>query len=404
VRPAAKGPIPTATDGSGRRAPWRLNGDDSKTALLCALAFCGTIGVGSFGPLLPEIARAHALADWELGLLAGSFGFARMIADVPTGAWAGRRLGTTLALSPCLLLGGLLLLGSGAAFPILLLGRALTGLAHTLGMVGGLTAVLQDPRGSAVRLNTFEFAGMLGVLGGLVAVGLFPASWPWNLSLVASSSPVLVSLLLVPAVRRLFPDRPYLDRRPAAPSRSTTADAKPADSIVWMMFAVGVIMALSWSSVSQFLVPLRGTREFALDRAGVSRLLAMAQLIDLLALLPVGWLADRAGRVPVLGAVAIAMGVGTWGAGLGSYSLFGAGCALFGLGLAGWMLPLGVMREHTAPGLLAWRTGLYRLGADAAVFAGPLICGVLGEANSGAFIALVGLGAVAIGAALLRRA
>jgi MFS family permease len=237
-----------------------------------------------------------------------------------------------------------------------------------------------------------------------VAVGLFPASWPWNLSLVVSSSPVLVSLVLVPAVRRLFPDRPDLGRRPAEPSRSTTANAKPADSIVWMMFAVGVIMALSWSSVSQFLVPLRGTREFALDRAGVSRLLAMAQLIDLLALLPVGWLADRAGRVPVLGVVAIAMGVGTWGAGLGSFSLFGAGCALFGLGLAGWMLPLGVMREHTAPGLLAWRTGLYRLGADAAVFAGPLICGVLGEANSGGFIALVGLGAVAIGAVLLRRA
>src|SRR5262249_1488732 len=118
---------------------------------------------------------------------------------------------------------------------------------------------------------------------------------------------------------------------------------------------------------------------FGLDRAGVSRLLALSQLVDLLALLPVGWLADRVGRVPVLGAVAIAMGLGTWGAGLGSFPLFSAGCALFGPGLAGWMLPLGVMREHTPPGQLAWRTGLYRLGADAAVFAGPLICGVVGE-------------------------
>jgi len=140
----------------------------SGTALLCLMAFCNTVCVGAFGPLLPEIGRAQGLADWELGILAGSFGFARMAADVPTGWLAGRRLGTTLALAPAVLLAGLLLLGGGGPFPVLVLGRVLTGLAHTLGMVGGLTAVLQDHRGpsASVRLNTFEFAGMFGILGG----------------------------------------------------------------------------------------------------------------------------------------------------------------------------------------------------------------------------------------------
>jgi MFS family permease len=167
------------------------------------------------------------------------------------------------------------------------------------------------------------------------------------------------------------------------------------------MFAAGAAMALSWSSVSQFLIPLRGTREFGLDRAGVSRLLAMSQLVDLTALLPVGWLANRVGRVPVLAAVLMIMGLGTLGTGLGSFPLFALGCALFGLGLAGWMLPLGVMREHTPHGRLAWRTGLYRLAADASMF-WPLICG-FGEANTGMFIAIVGLAAFTVGAALLRR-
>lgn len=358
--------------------------------------------------MLPEIARTQSLADWQLGLLAGSFGFARMLADVPTGAWASRRLGTTLAVSPVVLLLGQLLLGSAAPFPVLVLGRLLTGLAHTLGTVGGLTAVLQDDGGpsASVRLNVFEFAGMLGILGGLASVSALPLRWGWSLSLLAASGPLLVALALAPGLRRRFPDRPPRIRGPRAPLvsfPSARTDSRP-DPVVWMMFTVGAVMALSWSSVSQFLIPLRGTREFGLDRVGVSRLLALAQLVDLTGLLPVGWLADRAGRLPVLGLVTGFLALGTWGVGLGSFHFFAAGCALFGLGLTGWMLPLGVIREHTELGRLAWRTGLYRLGVDAAVFGGPLICGLLGEAHTGVFIALVGLVAAALGARLVWRA
>lgn len=378
------------------------------TALLCLLVFCNTICIGTFGPLLPEIARAQSLADWELGILAGAFGFARMIADVPTGALAGRRLGTTLAVSPALLLVGLLLLGTAGPFPVLVLGRVLTGLAHTLGMVGGLTAVLEDDHGAraAVRLNTFEFAGMLGVLGGLGAVGVLPVGWRWNVSLLVTSMPVLITFLLIPALRRRFPDRPH--RPVAAEPIVAPGSTSPArgeggspDPIVWMMFVVGAVMALAWSSVSQFVIPLRGTREFGLDRAGVSRLLGLAQLVDLVALLPVGWLADRLGRLPMLALVASLLGLGTWGVGLGPFPFFVAGSALFGLGLAGWMLPLGVIREHTGRGALAWRTGLYRVGVDAAIFLGPLICGFLGEEHTGVFVGLVGLAALAAGARLL---
>ncbi|HET7875364.1 MAG TPA: MFS transporter, partial [Methylomirabilota bacterium] len=291
----------------------------SGTALLCLMAFCNTVCVGAFSPLLPEIGRAQALTDWELGILAGSFGFARMAADVPTGWFAGRRLGTTLALAPVVLLVGLLLLGSAGPFPLLVLGRVLTGLAHTLGMVGGLTALLQDHggRSASFRLNTFEFAGMFGIMGGLAAVGFLPARWGWNVALLAASTPLLLTLLLAPLYRLRFPDRPGAARTPDRPA--AVGASEPTAPIVWVMFAVGAIMALSWSSISQFLIPLRGTREFALDRAGVSEMLGLAQLVDLVTLLPVGWLADRVGRLPVLAGVTAVLGLGTWGAGLGSF-------------------------------------------------------------------------------------
>lgn len=378
----------------------------SGTALLCLMVLCNCFSLGAFAPLLPEIGRSNRLADWQLGVVAGAFGFARMAGAMPTGWLAGHRLGTTLAASPVLLTLGLLLLGSAGSFPVLVLGRLIVGLAHTLGTVGGLTALLLDDRGpgASMRLNTFEFAAMIGVLGGLGAVGILPASLGWNVSLLIASSPLVLVLAMAPSLRRRFPDAPrtprpararQLEPAPPAPQRMSAA--------VWMMFAVGVILALAWSSVSQFLIPLRGTREFALDRTGVSGMLMLAQFVDLVALLPVGRLADRVGRVPVLGTVVLMLGLGTAGVGLGSFPWFVAGCACFGLGMAGWMLPLGLIRERTRLEAFAWRTGLYRVGVDAAMFLGPFVSGLLGERGAGLFVTAVGAAALVLGGRLVAR-
>ena len=59
------------------------------------------------------------------------------------------------------------------------------------------------------------------------------------------------------------------------------------------------------------------------------------------------------------------------------------------------MFPLGVIREHTESRLFAWRTGLYRVGVDAAAFLGPVVCGLIGEAHTGLFVSAVGVGAFA---------
>ena len=185
----------------------------SGTALLCLMVFANTVCVGAFGPLLPEIARAQSLADWQLGLLAGSFGFARMIADVPTGLLAGRRLGTSLAAAPALLVAGVLLLWSAGPFPVLVLGRVLVGLGHSLGMVAGLTAILLDQRGAAgsMRLNVFEFAGMAGVLG-----------WPRG-----DRAPARGMGLAAIADRRLLTDPHHRPPR-AAPAATVSRSAQAA--------------------------------------------------------------------------------------------------------------------------------------------------------------------------------
>ncbi|MBI4589209.1 MAG: MFS transporter [Candidatus Rokubacteria bacterium] len=371
------------------------------TALLCLMIFCNTFSIGAFGPLLPEIARAQGFADWQLGVLAGAFGFARTILDVPAGRLAGRRLGTTLVTAPLFLLVGVLLLGSAGPIELLVAGRFLIGAGHALGMVGGLTALLERSEGAAFRLNTFEFSGMLGILGGITVAGLLPAAWSWNRSLLVACSPQLVMLGLLPVFWRRFPDERR--REPAGRAvESPRPEAPPQwQPIVTGMFVVGAVIAFAWSSVSQFLIPLRGTREFGLDRAGNSRMLAIPQVVDLVALLPVGYLADRLGSRAVLGGVCLALGIGTVFVGLGPFPLFALGGGLFGLGLAGWMLPMGVLREHTPVRALGWRTGLYRVGVDAGIFLGPLVSGFLGEAGAGYFVALIGVVTLVAGVRLL---
>ena len=60
--------------------------------LLCAVSFLTTFSIGAFPSLLPEVARSARLPDWQLGLFAGAFGFARMVADLPVGLFIFRHL------------------------------------------------------------------------------------------------------------------------------------------------------------------------------------------------------------------------------------------------------------------------------------------------------------------------
>ena len=138
-------------------------------------------------------------------------------------------------------------------------------------MVGGLTAVLLESGGTSVstRLNLFELAGMLGILGGLGAVALVPAAWGWKLALALVSAPVVLSLLLLPELRRRFPDAPALVR-PAAALSDDTSGRRGDRGVIVLMFGTGIVFALTWSSASAFVIPIRGTREFGLTRTGIS--------------------------------------------------------------------------------------------------------------------------------------
>ena len=361
--------------------------------LLCATSFANACSIGAFPSLLPEIARDASLPDWQLGLFAGAFGFARMLADVPAGLFIARRLPAALGAGAVVLAAGTLTVAAADSFPVLVAGRVLMGVGHALNMVGGLTAILHahGARRLSVALNAFEFSAMIGLLTGAGLVALLPSVLTWKTVFLAACTPQVFGLVALPAVLARLP------KRSTAPATSLTRAAAPATSrLVVLAFAAGGAVAVAYSSVEQLVIPVRGSREFGLDRAGIARLFMLMQACDIVALIPLGMLADRAGSVRVLAGVTSVLAIASMLIGFGPFAAVVAGGALFGLGMAGWMLPLGVLRRETPPALVAWRTALYRVGVDGGLFLGPVLGGLVANRH----LAVVAVVLAMIGACL----
>ena len=366
--------------------------------LLCVTVGASTFSIGGFAPLLPEIGRTLRLSDVGLGALAGMFGFARMAADLPVGLFLRRHLRLALVLGPLTVITGILCLSGSTSLPMLLLGRALMGLGHALGMVGGLTVLLRAQTGSRLgaALNSIELSGMLGLLGGVTLVGWLPHGIAWNRALLIAGSPLLVTVAVLPALlastRETHAVTPITRE---APARRVLSPTHPW--LVPLAFITGATVSCAYSTVEQFLIPLRGSRHFGLDRSGIARLLQIGQLSDIMALIPVGMLADRRGAAPVLAVVTLVMAAGITLIAFGNLILAAVGCVLLGLAMAGWMLPLGVLRAATSPERIAWRTAVYRVGVDGGIFLGPFLSGLVAGWSPGLMPGLLAIILLTIG-------
>jgi len=371
--------------------------------LLCAVIFVNTFSIGAFPVLLPEIGRAGGLGDVALGAAAAAFGLARVVADIPGGLFIRNHLRRAILFAPCALAAGVLCIGSGGSLPVLVLGRALIGAGHALGMLSSLTAILlhRDEYTLSFSLGAFEMSGMLGVLGGMTVVGVLPTTWPWHIVFLVACAPQMLGFLVLPALFASLPAdapgtrKPLFARDQPDGQRVST---RSRSVLAPLAFAVGVVVALSWSAVGQFILPLRADRQFGLGRSGVALLLALPQLVDVLCALPLGVIADRTRRSAVLGVVLFIFAAGIILVAFAPLGLAVFGCVLFGMGLAGWNLPLSILRRVTPPERVAWRTAQYRVAVDAGIFLGPFLSGILGEgplwmlsASCGAMLGILGV-------------
>src|SRR5436190_1725547 len=114
---------------------------DRLLVMLCLTTGLQTFSIGAFPALLPELGRGAGLADWQLGAVAGAFGFARMLTDLPAGLLMTHHVRRALIAGPAVVLAGMACLVLGGSFGWLVLGRVLMGAGHTLGTLGALTTI-----------------------------------------------------------------------------------------------------------------------------------------------------------------------------------------------------------------------------------------------------------------------
>src|SRR5881396_2962457 len=139
---------------------------DRLLLVLCLTSGLQTFSIGAFPALLPEIGRSAGLPYWQLGAVAGAFGFARMLTDVPAGLLMTHHVRRALIAGPVFVLVGIACVALGGSFGWLLVGRVLMGSGHTLGTLGLLTTILRvrAEHRLASALNASEFSAMLGML------------------------------------------------------------------------------------------------------------------------------------------------------------------------------------------------------------------------------------------------
>lgn len=358
-----------------------LNGT---VGLLCLIIFVNTLSIGAFPVLLPEIGRSGGIEYFALGAIAGAFGLARVFADIPAGLFITHHLRRALVLGVLSVTAGVICLALDGPYALLVTGRALGGVGHALSMLGGMTAIIRySPATSrAFSLNAFEMCAMLGVLCGMIAAGFLPAHWPWNATLLVASAPQVLALLVLPAVLRSIPADATdgapraLFSRGIAPG-TTRGEATRVSRTTVIAFGAGCVIAIAWSSLGQFILPIRATRDFGLGRENVALLLSIAQIVDVLLLLPIGLLADRTSHAKVLAAALAVTALAVLAITFGSLHVVIVGCALLGIGLAGWMLPVSLINHASPAHGASWRTALYRTGVDGGVFLGPVLSGLL---------------------------
>src|SRR5204863_10215490 len=107
----------------------------------------------------------------------------------------------------------------------------------------------------------------------------------WKAVLLTACAPQVLGFITLPAVLARLPRRVESHAMPRTPG---TAPSPRAATLVVLAFAAGSAVAISYASVEQLVIPVRGSREFGLDRAGIAQLFMLMQGCDIAALIPLG--------------------------------------------------------------------------------------------------------------------
>ena len=362
---------------------------DRSFLAVCILILVNQLGFGLITPVMPAYARSFNLDPSDIGLVIGSYGFARFIANVPAGQIAERRGRRTV-----LIIGTLItsiasaLIATADSLPQLLAYRLLAGLGAATVITGGQIMVgdIATPANRGRMLSTYQGFFLVGVGLGPTPGGLLADYFGLRAPFIAYA----IFSIAACALAMLF----IRETKPSEATRAAAAAAVPPgvgmpSSLMGTLFSVPFLL-IGFISFAQFVgrtgaiftvVPLLGREQLHFSASQIGYALTLINVLNMLTIYFSGMFADRFGRKLT---IAPAMVVGGLGIALfayaGSYPMFLLAAAIwgFGYGIAGTS-PLAYVADFAPADARARVIGYFRTVSDGGYIVGPIVLGAIAD-------------------------
>jgi len=346
---------------------------------------------GLLSPLLPLLRETFHVSPGELGLLTSMSGLSSVVMDVIATYLLSRRSLLSLLLQG-IGLTGVALLGSMLApgFYWLVATQMLLGFGVSVTRVASqMVVIAATPRTRQGRANNLlEFSAIAGFVISPTLSGLTASLLHWRVAfglatvfVAGAFAWVLYTRQALAAAVGTLTERP----NPTTDSRTrpTQATADPAvepylPSAVWIAYLATFVLSFIWSGFIATALPLFAGEVVGVSTSTLGLVLTAGLLVDLVLLLPMGWLSDRLACRAVLTPALLLMAGGLvllpQAQNLGM--LFLVSICLH-TGFAAWGMPSAALALSTPRARLARTMGIYRLLVDGAVVIAPWLIGTL---------------------------
>ena len=346
---------------------------------------------GLLGPLLPLLRETFAVSPGEVGLLTSMSGLSSVVMDLIAAYLLQRRPLLSLLLQG-IGLAGVALLGSilAPSFYWLVAAQMLLGFGLGITRVACLMIIVTGtPRAEQGRANNLlEFSAIAGLtlsptLSGLTASLLhWRAAFALAMVFVAGAcgwvlyTRQALAAAVGAATGRHNPDMPATAQ--PAPRLEASATAASYTRVIGIAYVATFVLSFIWSGFISTAMPLFGGEVVGIPPATLGLAFTAGLLVDLVLLLPIGWLSDRLeARVVLTPALLLMAGALAY---LPQATSFG-GLLVVSIclhtGFAAWGMPSAALALCTPRERLARTMGIYRLLVDGAVVIAPWLVGTL---------------------------
>ncbi len=347
--------------------------------LICVSQFCIAMGENLIEPILPLFAMSFNISYAIVGLVVSSFGFTRVVGEIPGGILTDR-----IGRKPLILLGYVLssashvIGGFSQSYIELMVSRMILGmgsaiqLTASLTYIGDITSTRERGKHVALFQSTYSIAGIIGpTLGGIIS-SFFNMRSIFFFSTLISAIGVLLVLFIS--------DRNEETKSFRAFPKASNIIALVKNFKILALCASCFVMFFIITSIRGTLIPLYGVQELGLDPYQIGLILSIFSVTNLLNLLFIGHRFERLIKRSLLLTLslltcAVSLYLLSFSSDLFNFALLSAPLG-FGLGLL-QPVPFALLLDYTNPSNIGLAMGVLRTIGDLGIVFGPIMVGRL---------------------------